>query len=974
MIPELDNENDAKRMLDNIGEQVGIGILGSVFAVTYDSRVVLKEYRKDGLPAKKIEDILEKMSSLYRYKHVNLPRYGIVIDLDDFTYIPMSRHDNFLYNIIIQSLRKGKSITNTDIFNITYQVANGLAYLHNPNKKDEAGNHLPAIVHGNLKPCNVIFDKRTNKYLVADFGIYLSRQSFEIASIRPPIYLSPETMARWTRSAYADMWSLGVILYELVAQRRPRFAEDVPGNIHVDGWVPTILRIKNLVIRNILEQILVFCPEDRISAVQYMETLDDNIEDIGLTKSFIHKTINAKLSTFLIQAAYYNDLDLVKAYVASNTFIRASNDRGMTALMYAAKMGHSAIVKELVSVEHGLTNIDGWTALMWAARHGRTDAASILLEYENKYTNNIGRSALMIASFYGSLQIVKMLLKYECKMKDNNGKTALMHAAKNGRLDVVKLLLQEESTMVDQYGRTAIMYAAAYGYLEIVKVLLPHEGDIRTRDGEIPLHFAARAMRNEVVEFLDPTDSNGVTALMRAMNRGDIHLVKILYKIQGRKATFNGVSSHGIAIENNWDLYNHIFDPRSTYGITSLMLAAMADDSATVKELIPLHATKMIKYSTYRTKLLSSATALMHAAYYGSLNAAKLLVNVEACMVDAVGRSALMLAIFSNNLHIAELLVERENKIVDKYGTTALIYLAGSYILEDESKCTVIQINPRKKYTNINHVIKLTRLLAPYEVELTDLNGWTSLMHAINAGQEYLVDILISNTHKQSIAPYKEFPVGTTALMIAIKTGQTQIVQKLACLEKGFFDANGMCALMIALEAGHISYAFLLLDELHALDVNNESCYMKILKRYENRLNTNRSINSYLPLKSVLLENFISQMNIENIHRLLKLLALSFDDTTSYHRETIDMFFVALCCECESAATMFVDYIHELTDESQETLCAICMSNQRNCTLLPCRHLIMCLDCLQLMQAETVLQRCPYCRNDIADIVVNNDS
>lgn len=973
MLPELGDEGTTMQMIYHSGENLGKGSLGSVFAVSYDSHVVLKEYRRDGIPEGHFNSILSKMSTFYRYRHPNIPKYGAIAHRNDFTYLPTSRHNKFLENIILHYLRVHKQLPNKDIFDITHQVACALAYLHDPNKKDEAGNPLPTMVHGNLKPCNIIAEVEEGRYLVTDFGIYADGQSMDILTVRTPTYLSPEAAARYVRTVHGDMWSLGVVLYELTAAKRPRFMVDVPSVMHVEGWVPDVKFIKNQAIRSILEQLLVFCPEDRISAVQYLETLDDNMEYFDLPKDYIDKTISAKLTTYLMRAAYYNDISLVKTYVKYNTFIRMANNLGMTALMYAAKLGHTEIVKELVAVENGLKNIDGWTALMWAARYGCADAANVLIEYEGRYANNIGRTALMIAAFYGSSQVVKILLKREIKMKDNNGKTALMHAAKHGRLDVVKLLMADESSMVDQCGRTAIMYAAAYGHLDVVKILLPEEGDIKTMDGETPLHFAARATRANIVEFLDPTDSNGTTSLMRAMARGDIHLVKLLYPTQGRMANANGVSPHGMVIENNWNLFKPVFDPENKYGVTPLMLAAMTGDTATVKALIPLYKRRAIKYNTYQTRLTENSTALMHAVFNGHSDCVKLLMQDEAGMGDCGRNSALMIAILSKNLDIAELLVEKENQMVTRNGVTALIYLAGSYIMKREVNCPREQIDPRKNYTDIHQVIKLARLLAMYEIGFKDLNGWTALMHAVEAGQDYLVDILIAETHHQSIRSYKNFPAGTTALMIAVKTGQTQIVQKLAHLERGFFDGNGKCALMIALEAGHISCVSLLLDELHAMDVAGRSCYTKIVEFYEARGNTNCSTNSYYLFKSVFLESFISKLHKDTIHGLLKLINASVNNMTEYPKEGIDMLLAALCCEHEDAATIFMDYIHEANDEAQENLCAVCMTNKRNCVLLPCKHLLVCLDCAQLMLEENIPQKCPYCRADIFDKITISD-
>jgi serine/threonine protein kinase len=115
----------------------------------------------------------------------------------------------------LNDLIKRESLSLEDIIPIVNRVSEGL---------DAA--HAKGIVHRDLKPNNILFDEDGAAFL-SDFGLAKQLDASKpitqsVAQIGTPLYMSPEHVvdARHVDSR-SDIFSLGVILYEMLTRRHP---------------------------------------------------------------------------------------------------------------------------------------------------------------------------------------------------------------------------------------------------------------------------------------------------------------------------------------------------------------------------------------------------------------------------------------------------------------------------------------------------------------------------------------------------------------------------------------------------------------------------------------------------------------------------------------------------------------------------------------------------------------------------------
>lgn len=229
-------DNESGNLLANryqLVHQIGRGAMGQVYkaldkssgdtivAIKFLSQALLDDKMKSRFETEaKISALLGEQSQHI----VKVKDYGIGNDQVPFYVMEYLEGDD------LDQLIKKKALSISRFLFLVRQICLGLECAHNGIL---VNGELAPIIHRDIKPSNIFLARDANKNTIVkilDFGIAQihdpSQGTTQQRFMGTPEYCSPEQMAEEELAPTSDIYSLGVLMYQMLTQKKPIEAEN----------------------------------------------------------------------------------------------------------------------------------------------------------------------------------------------------------------------------------------------------------------------------------------------------------------------------------------------------------------------------------------------------------------------------------------------------------------------------------------------------------------------------------------------------------------------------------------------------------------------------------------------------------------------------------------------------------------------------------------------------------------------------
>ncbi|XP_062223706.1 probable serine/threonine-protein kinase SIS8 isoform X2 [Phragmites australis] len=197
----------------DIGERIGLGSYGEVYHADWNgTEVAVKKFLDQDLSGVSLEQFKCEVRIMSRLRHPNVVLFlGYVTQPPNLSILTEYLPRGSLYRLLH---RPNSQIDEIRRLKMALDVAKGMNYLHSSH---------PTIVHRDLKSPNLLVDKNW-VVKVSDFGMSRLKHHTFLSSkstAGTPEWMAPEVLRNELSNEKCDVYSFGVILWELATLRVP---------------------------------------------------------------------------------------------------------------------------------------------------------------------------------------------------------------------------------------------------------------------------------------------------------------------------------------------------------------------------------------------------------------------------------------------------------------------------------------------------------------------------------------------------------------------------------------------------------------------------------------------------------------------------------------------------------------------------------------------------------------------------------
>uniref|UniRef100_A0A6P4F400 Mitogen-activated protein kinase kinase kinase 7-like n=1 Tax=Drosophila rhopaloa TaxID=1041015 RepID=A0A6P4F400_DRORH len=204
-----------------LSERIGVGAGGAVRKATWkDQEIAVKVSELLTESLKKNAE--REITHLTNIDHENVIRvFGSAIDdVNNTNYILMEYMEGgSLYDFLYDDNQR--EFTMEQAVRWAYQCAKGLAHMHAMER---------AVLHRDVKPQNLLLTEQFDQLKICDFGL-ATDMSNNMSDMRGTArYMAPEVFKNKEYTDKGDVYSTGIVIWEIMSRQRPYFHLENPDN------------------------------------------------------------------------------------------------------------------------------------------------------------------------------------------------------------------------------------------------------------------------------------------------------------------------------------------------------------------------------------------------------------------------------------------------------------------------------------------------------------------------------------------------------------------------------------------------------------------------------------------------------------------------------------------------------------------------------------------------------------------------
>lgn len=256
------------KILDLIG---GGGMANVYLAhdIILDRNVAVKMLRQDLTNDDEfIRRFRREAQSATSLNHPNIVNIYDVGEEDDIYYIVMEHVDG---QTLKQYIQHHSPLKVEEAIDIMQQLTSAISHAHQNN-----------IVHRDIKPHNILIDNDGN-VKITDFGIAMALSSTSITETNSVLgsvhYLSPEQARGGMANKKSDIYSLGIVMFELLTGRLPFSGESAVSIAlkHLQSETPSVRRWNPAIPQSVENIVLKATAKDSFHRYNSVEEMEDDL-------------------------------------------------------------------------------------------------------------------------------------------------------------------------------------------------------------------------------------------------------------------------------------------------------------------------------------------------------------------------------------------------------------------------------------------------------------------------------------------------------------------------------------------------------------------------------------------------------------------------------------------------------------------------------------------------------------------------